>query len=79
MKDEMRNELSLSNDKSLTDARLLHPSEKVKDVTSNCKTFTPSLLPPSISGPNLMNKNFNIIVVETVVDKADVDYNYPSE
>ena len=47
MKNEMRNELGLSDDESLPDASFLYPSEKVEDVTSNCVLPIPSLLPPS--------------------------------
>ena len=71
MKNEMRNELGLSDDKSLPDARYLYPSKKVEDVTSNCRIPIPSLLPPSGAGSNLMNENLSNIVVETVVDEAD--------
>ena len=79
MKNEIRNELGLSDDESLPDASFLYPSEKVEDVTSNCVNPVPSLLPPSGEGPILMNESLNNIVVETVVDEADVDLQCLSE
>ena len=70
---EMRNELDLSNDKSLPDVLYPYPSEKVEDITSN-GVYNPrsQLLSPSGVGPK-QNENHNNIVVETVVDKPDVN------
>ena len=39
MKDEMRNELNLSNDESLPDRACLYQSKKVEDVTNMCGNF----------------------------------------